>query len=398
MKIILSLFCGLLCLAANAQESYQMKGNADEVDANFLFGYYQQDGNNAAVTGGIGTEELQDFATIVTVNIPFDSLHALDLSFGADYYTSASTDNIDDNVSSASSKDIRAYANIGFSRKNLRRGETYSIGVGTSSEYDYFSVSGRLGYTKEWNQGNSELSLSAQAFFDRWSLYFPREIRNEVDGSIASPARNSYNFQATYSQVINQRLQMSISGEAILMQGLLSTPFHRVYFSDQNQADIERLPDTRLKIPIGIRLNYFPTDNFVVRTYYRFYTDDFGISAHTMSVETPIKLGTSFSVSPFYRFHTQTASDYFAPFAEHLSTEQFYTSDYDLSTLQSHKVGIGFSYAPLYGLGRMKLSKKKMFIIDKLQMRTAYYSRSTGLKGFLISLDLGFKISKPNNP
>ena len=31
------------------------------VDVNFLSSYYQQDGNNGAVTGGIGTEFLTDF-------------------------------------------------------------------------------------------------------------------------------------------------------------------------------------------------------------------------------------------------------------------------------------------------------------------------------------------------
>ena len=55
-----------------------------------------------------------------------------------------------------------------------------------------------------------------------------------------------------YAQVINQRLQLLLSAEAIYMTGLLSTPFHRVYFADQNKPDIERLPDNRLKIPLSL--------------------------------------------------------------------------------------------------------------------------------------------------
>ncbi len=393
MRNTYSIILCMLPLFAFAQEAYQMKGNSEDVEVNFLLSYYDQDGDNAAVTGGIGTEELQDYASLLVVNIPLDSIQSLNLSLGADLYSSASTDNIDNIVSSSSSSDMRKYTNIGYARKNLKKGETYGARIGFSLEYDYISINGGLTWTKEWNEGNSELSLNAQAFIDSWDLIYPIEIRSEVTGTIASSNRSSYNLQATYSKVINKRLQMSISGEAIYMDGLLSTPFHRVYFADQTRPDIERLPDTRLKIPVGIRANYFPFDNLIVRSYYRFYWDDFGINAHTMSIETPIKIGTTFTLYPFYRYHTQTAADYFAPFKVHTTAEQFYTSDYDLSALSSHKIGLGFGFSPLYGITRVKMPfSKKAWVMDKLQVRTAYYSRSTGLNSFLVSLDLGFKI------
>ena len=393
MKFAYLILILLFPLASVAQEEYQMKKNDKEITANFLTSYYQQDGNNAAVTGGIGTEELQDYASLFVVNVPLDSVKSINVSVGADFYTSASTDAIDNNVSSASSKDLRTYGNIAYSHKKLNRGETYGARFGFSREYDYTSFNGGLSYAKEWNEGNSELSLNAQTFIDRWSFYFPREIRSEVRGTLTSPNRRSYNFQVTYSQVLNKRMQFSISGEAIYMNGLLSTPFHRVYFSDRSRPDIERLPDTRLKIPVGVRFNYFPLDNFILRTYYRFYWDDFGINAHTASIETPIKLGNTFTVSPFYRYHTQTAADYFAPYAVHNSNETFYTSDFDLSALNSHKFGMGIKYAPVYGVGRVKIPfSKKIFRFDSVQLRGAYYTRSTGLNAFLVSLDLSFKI------
>ena len=81
---------------------YQMKANTNEIEANFLSSYYNQDGNNSAVTGGIGTEALTDFANVFIINVPIDSVNAISLFGGADAYTSASSDNIDTNVSSAS--------------------------------------------------------------------------------------------------------------------------------------------------------------------------------------------------------------------------------------------------------------------------------------------------------
>ena len=376
-------------------EGYKMKGNGDEAEANFLSSYYHQEGDNAAVTGGTGSEKLTDIANLFVVNIPLDSTNSIEATLGADYYTSASTDKIDNNVSSASSRDLRKYGHIGYGHKNLDKGLTYGGRIGFSSEFDYNSFNIGGSFAKEWNEGNSEISLNAQAFIDQWVLIFPIELRSELRRKNLSPARRSYNFQATFSQVINRRMQMSVSGEAIYMSGFLSTPFHRVYFADQSRHDIERLPGSRLKIPVGVRFNYFPFDNFIVRTYYRFYWDDFGINAHTASIETPVKLGTAITVTPFYRYHTQTAADYFASFEKHVSDENFYTSDYDLSGLHSHKYGLGFKYSPLYGIGRVKLSEGKSLLkFNSLQLRGAYYRRSTGLRSFLVSMDLGFKIMK----
>ncbi len=372
-------------------DNYEMKANSKEVEIDFLSGYYQQDGNNGAVTGGIGTEELTDISNIIVVKMPLDSINSLTVSGGADYYTSASTDNIDNNVSSASSKDVRAYTNLTYQRKNLKKNQTFGAKLGFSSEYDYTSFSAGLSYAKELNEGNSELSLNGQVFIDNWDLIYPTELRGDV--SLPTSGRQSYNLQFRYAQVINKRLQMLVSLDAIYMKGLLSTPFHRVYFSDQNIPDIERLPSSRLKLPLGIRLNYFPFDNFVVRSYYRFYWDDFGIKAHTMSLETPIKLGNSVTISPFYRYNTQTSSDYFAPFEVHNSTDAFYTSDYDLSELSSHKFGMGFKYSPVYGIGRAKVPfTKKLFMFKSVELRSAYYKRSTGLDAFIISLGLSFGI------
>ncbi len=391
--VLVLLCCSSLVYAQEENNSgYTMKTNTREIEADFLSSYYQQDGNNGAVTGGIGTEELQDFANIFTVNIPLDSINSIGIYSGADYYTSASTDAIDNNRSSASSKDIRAFGTLSYTRLNPKRGETYSIKGGFSAEYDYTSMSGGLSYTKEWNEGNSEFTISGQAFIDQWQLFFPRELRNKVN--VPTTNRQSYNGQILFSQILSKRLQMGLSAEVIYMNGLLSTPFHRVYFADNSQHDIERLPNTRLKLPLGVRLNYYPFDQLVLRTYYRYYYDDFGINAHSFEIETPIKIGEQLTVSPFYRYHTQTASTYFAPYQTHLSTQNFYTSDYDLSALDSHKYGISIKYNPLYGLVRTKpfFKSNRVFMIKYIEARFANYNRSTGLNAAIGSLNIGFSI------
>lgn len=374
------------------QGSYQMKPNSTEIEANFLSSYYEQDGNNGSVTGGIGTEFLTDFANVFIINLPLDSVNALGLYGGVDYYSSASTDKIDFQVSSASSSDVRSFGTISYNRKNLKRGETYGIRSGFSVEYDYTSFSTGLSYTKEWYEGNSELNITGQAFFDNWLLIYPFELRGDV--TLPTSRRQSFNGQLNFSQVINRRLQMGISAEFVRMSGLLSTPFHRVYFSDVVTRDIERLPNSRLKIPAGIRLNYYPIDYLIIRTYYRYYWDDFGIVGNTYELETPIKITSFLTVGPFYRYHRQSGSKYFAPYQSHLSTSDFYTSDYDLSSFESHKYGLTIRYSPLYGLLRSREIPviKRNFIIKYLEARLGYYQRSTALNAYFISLNLGVSL------
>ena len=397
-KIALSVFLSTLCTSAIAQtadstkKKSTLKPYSREVKANFLSSYYEQDGNNGAVTGGIGTEQLTNLANVFTIQVPLDSINAVTLYTGADNYSSASTDNIDNDVSSVSSQDVRAFGTVNYNRLNLKRNETYGVKAGFSVEYDYTSFSAGLSYTKEWNDANSELSIVGQAFFDNWSLIYPIELRGRA--SHPNSARQSYNGQILFSQIINKRLQMGLTGEVIHMSGLLATPFHRVFFADREGADLERLPDRRTKIPVSLRVNYFPFDKLVLRSYYRYYTDDFGITGNTFELEAPIKLSRQLTFSPFFRYHTQTASDYFAPYKEHLSTQEFYTSDFDLSALSSQKMGFGIKYYPLYGLLRSKpfLKSKRVFIVKFIDLRGAYYTRDTGLNAYIGSINIGMSV------
>ena len=186
------------------------------------------------ISGGIGTEALTDFANVFIINVPIDSINSVSFFGGADSYTSASTDNIDSNISSASREDTRGYGTLSFNRKNLKRSETYGIRAGYSKEYDYQSFSTGLSYTKEWNEGNTELNFTGQAFFDKWlgqehstELIYPEMWLGDFLGyqKLTNPNRNSYNAQLFLSQVISTRIQIGLSAEIIYMSGLLSTPF-----------------------------------------------------------------------------------------------------------------------------------------------------------------------------
>lgn len=421
LKTTLSLILFLsLALAASAQSDTnsiddkqedgrkQVKSSDEyrETEVNFLMNYYEQDGDHSPVTGGQGTEELSNVAPSFVVHIPMDSLSSLDLNFGIDIYSSASTDNIDyfdTHKSSASSMDVRAHINAAYSRQLKKSPNAYSVQAGFSQEYDVSSFNFGGSYTFNSKDQNRSLNLDASYMSDSWQLLYPTELRGNSSEQLDEDVRTSLKFGLSYSQVINKRLQALFSAEVVSQNGLLSTPFHRVFFEDafayaddkeelSTRSHIERLDDTRIKVPLSMRWSYYLNDFMRVKTFYRFYSDSWGISAHTASIELPMMLSPSFIAAPFFRYHTQTAADDFYEFGTASSTAEFYTSDYDLSDFDSYKIGIGLQYSPVMGISRFKspFRKNKSAQLKSIGLRTAYYDRSDGLNAWLISLDFAF--------
>ena len=362
----------------------------DPIELDILTSYYAQDGNNGAVTGGIVTEQLTDYTSKVILKIPVTKSLGINADAGFDYYSSASTELIDNVFSGESSSDMRVHGNLGVSYK-MDTQQTFGLRVGGSTEYDYTSFNFGFNYGWESKDRNTTIGLSGQAFIDKWDIIYPKELRRQGQW-LSTDKRQSYNGSLTISRVLNKRMQMSVQMEGVYMNGLLSTPFHRVFFQEQDAAKVEKLPDTRLKIPIGVRFNYHVTDFLIAKLYYRYYWDNWGMTGHTASVELPVKLNRFLSVYPFYRYHSQTAVDHFKPYKQHTLDQEFYTSDYDLSELQSHTYGAGIRYSPVNGLARIKtpFKRRPVFMLKSIDLKYSHYDRSTGLKADIISLGLSF--------
>lgn len=362
------------------------KLGTDEV--NFVSSYYKQDGNNSAVTGGIGTEKLTDFATTIDIKLSrYDwkkRKHTLSGELGIDVYSSASSDKIDPNtISSASSGDKRIYPSLTYAITNEEKGSTMSANVSISTEYDYFSKGFSLGWSKLSKDKNREFSVKGQMFLDTWTVILPVELRDGGARTDGTKPRNSYSTSFTISQVINKRLQVLLLADVAYQQGQLATLYHRTYFMDDSHK-VENLPDTRFKLPLGMRLNYFIGDRYILRAYYRYYADSWNLKAHTVELEVPVKISPFISVSPFVRYYDQQGVKYFAKYKQHSLNETFYTSDYDLSTLTSTMIGLGLRYAPPGGI--MGISR-----FNALELRYGHYDRSTGLTSDIITMLAKFK-------
>ena len=398
-KIFLSvvgLYIGILAAFSQSNQqadSAYKKRKLTFEEANFVSSYYHQDGNHAAVTGGIGSEKLTDLSNSFDIKfIRYDKRnrkHSLTAEGGIDFYTSASSDMIDLKAnSSASHSDIRFYPSLSWTRENEKKGTAIGGGLSFSNEFDYQSYGTNISFSRKTKNRSGELFVKLQTYLDAVSLVYPIELRtgntnNNREHDYATTPRNSFSGSATWSQIINKRLQILLDAEWIYQKGYLGLPFHRVYFAD-NSVHVEKLPSTRMKIPLGIRANYFIGDKFIIRTWYRHYHDDWNINSDALQVEAVVKVTPFFSITPFYRFYKQSAADYFAPYKIHTAADAFYTSNYDLAEFNSNFFGAGFRIAPPNGVFKIQR-------INALELRYGHYQKTTGMNSNIISLHLKFK-------
>jgi hypothetical protein len=478
------ILCSSLSFSQKKDSIVYKKRVLESAEVDFLLSYYKQDGVHSAVSGGIGSEDLSDFASNIIISVPMNEDDVLTIDVGISAYTSASSSNInpfysisnknnggyeDDNdrnswqaATSASGGGTTVSAPFGtpwqassgasrsdqlvslvanYAHSSDDRNFIWNADVSFSNEYDYTSVGFGGGFAKLFNNKNSEISLKANVYLDQWRPIYPTELSeygkygtnyatngyfsgvtiiNENGlgatdtylpskfSTLNSVNRNSYSASFGFSQVATKKMQFSLFFDVIQQQGLLSTPYHRVYFADKTNFyigqtqyisvyetpenvgvyrladDIERLPDLRTKIPVGARLNYYMNERVSIRTYYRYYWDNWNITSHTASVEIPIKVSDKFTVFPMYRYYSQQQSNYFAPFEKHLSTEKYYTSDYDLSTFNANQYGFGVNYVDIFT--NFKIWKLGLKNID---FRFNHYTRNDGLKANIASV--GFK-------
>jgi hypothetical protein len=479
MKKIILISCLFTRFVSIAQEKDSTavfkKRVLENTEVDFLSSYYNQDGVHAAVSGGLGTEKLSDFATNIVVATPLNDDDVLTFDVGLSAYTSASSSNVNPFSSSSTSTSSGASGHVitttvnntppvgtpwqassgaskggtlwalnsNYSHSSDDRNFIWNADLSLSTEFNYKSFGFGGGVTKVFNDKDSEISLKSNIYLDNWNAIYPTELHEYAkygkdfqfygyfkgvtildqngNATIAylpssfktwtSTGRNSYSVSVSFSQILTKKSQISIFTDILQQQGMLSTPYQRVYFADKANYyvgkaqyipvyetsantgvyhladDIERMPNSRFKFPIGLRWNYYVNEKMALRTYYRYYWDDWGINAHTANIEIPYKISDKFTVYPMYRYYVQTAAKYFAPYEKHLSTEQYYTSDYDLSAFNASQYGFGVDYtdifanATFFGMG-----------VKNIDFRFNHYSRSDGLSANIGTLGIKFII------
>ncbi len=210
-------------------------------------------------------------------------------------------------------------------------GQSLFLRTGLHNEENWRSWNVGAGGTYSFAEDNTVVAGSYNQIFDWFDKY---ALDGAHDGHTS---RTSTNFNAGLTQLLSPTTMAHVNYGITLQQGQLSNGWNSVPLRDGTVA-LEILPNVRQRHAFVGRIAQFLPWNGVLKGFYRFYVDDWGVRAHTLETELYQRLTSFAYLRANYRFHTQTAVDFFTT----SSTPVFLraTSDSDLQNLNAHTFGV----------------------------------------------------------
>ncbi len=235
---------------------------------------------------------------------------------------------------------------------------TLSPQLAFSRESDYESIGVALTHAWEVNEKNTTLSWGLSHAFDR--------VLPNPGAAIDEPRRkDTTDLLLGVSQLLGPKTVLTVNLTLGYSEGYLADPYKRVLFDDFPYTPgmpytvfPERRPGHKFR-----QVGYVAVNQFVeplrgaAEASYRLHHDDGGIWAHTISVEWHQKLPGRVTVSPLFRYHTQTAANFYGPrfpgdpslvgetdpSLPPMVLPDHYSADYRLSALDSFTYGVNLS-------------------------------------------------------
>lgn len=263
-------------------------------------------------------------------------------------------------VPKVSIEDIRraGYIEPSFKLDN----QTFTPQFAISQEQDYESYGVSLSHSIELNEKNTTLTWGISHTFDR-VLPNPGE-------SIQEPMRkDTTDFLVGVTQLLGPSTVARANLTLGYSDGYLTDPYKRVLFTDfpytpGNPYTVwpEVRPSHRFRqVGFFSLQQYVDPLNGAAESSYRISHDDFGIVAHTVTLEWHQKITKYVVASPLFRYYTQSEADFYAPsFPGDPSLLEFdpvaanvpnyYSADYRLSAMDSFTYGIHLSVRPMDSL------------------------------------------------
>lgn len=222
----------------------------------------------------------------------------------------------------------------------LRGSTTYSLGVVNSSESDYTADTA-------W------ASVSQDMFGDLTTVTLGYSQGNDDIGKRGDPTFQAQidrrNYRLGLTQVLTRSLLASLNVETVAEQGYLQSPYRSLRYLTP-QAGIyaygpERYPGTRTSTAAATRLKAYLPWRATAEGHYRYFTDTWGIRAHTAGLEYVQPAFGRWTFSGRYRYYTQGAATFYSDLFTRADAQNFMGRDKEYSPFNSHGLGLGASYA-----------------------------------------------------
>jgi len=241
-----------------------------------------------------------------------------------------------------------------------------STGVHFSKEYDYLSVAVNGSLAKDFNQKNTTVSAGLSLAFDTIDPeggrpiafsemvidqgQFPDEQAYQAAFDTTrekdSDNKTTIDLMLGVTQIINRRMLMQFNYGYSMSDGYHSDPFKVLsVVNDQGLTQsllYEDRPTERTRHSFYWQTKY-ALDVGVADVSYRYATDDWDISSHTIDSRFRFNLSDNTYIQPHFRYYQQSAAEFYQPFLmEGTTLPTFASADYRLGEMTAYTIGLKY--------------------------------------------------------
>jgi Protein of unknown function (DUF3570) len=274
------------------------------------------------------------------------------LSLTAGYYEDMiSSASIDVKLSASPYHEIRKQENVGADYQHGKT--TYSVGYIRSREPDYsadttfYSVSQdmfgdlttlTMGYRRAWDR----------IYKDGKDVATGQIVHVPLDNGLSYGIADHRGYSLSLSQILTRNTILGVNYELLTDQGYLANPYREIRFLSPGAGEGFTLasqvyPNTRTSNAASVQLKYYLPYRAAITAQYRFYSDTWGVKAHTAELDyTHPWKRLVFEGS--LRFYKQGHADFYSDLFPRADFQNFMARDRELAAFQSITVGAGVSY------------------------------------------------------
>ena len=306
----------------------------ERIQGDYSFSFYAEDDLDAgkAVAGAttrryeIQTHQMRLAAPVADrIDLSLDVMHET-MSGASPWYVVPDTDGVTplQVMTGATIEERRTDALLGGSFYFDQGKATLTGGI--SNERDYFAWNGGVSGERHFNEKNTTVSAGGGFSIDTIE---PTDAFSDPFRP-AKEDKQSYSAFAGVSQVLGRGATVQSTVSYQHSTGFLSDPYKRVLVEGNPIGDSR--PDARNQFAWLTRYRqHVELLNGSFHADYRFFIDDWNITSHTVDVAWYQNLFGFLRVVPGFRYYTQSAAGFYAPWFVTAPGDGFASSDYRLS-------------------------------------------------------------------
>lgn len=277
---------------------------------------------------GPGDERVTIFEPMLDVVVKQGKHITHDLQIPVDIVTAASPDAID-LVSTASR--INEAGEVDWTATYASGPTSLGIRNGFHGEENWRSWNTGANASRSFAEDNTVVAASFNAVMDWFDKY---TLDGKHDGHAS---RSTLNGNASLVQLLSPTTIFAANYGLSMQRGQLTNGWNTVPRATGDRV-LEVLPRERTRHALVGRVAQHLPWNGALKLGYRFYADDWGIDAHSLTVELDQRLASWTYVGATYRLHHQTGASFFTTRLVDPATPLF-TADSDLADLTSQTLG-----------------------------------------------------------